>query len=390
MIENGFQIGEALIGEAPEIAHIDLIVGDKNGPLGQSFVNSLAQPRQGHTPILGVLRPNLPVKPATLIVPKVTLRNLAGAELVFGPAQSAISKAVADAVEEGIIPEDKAEELVIIVSVFIHPRGKDYQRVYRYNYSATKLALKRAMVGFPGIDTVLEEKDKSMHAMIGFRINNLAMPPYLGVELAFDDWRRAEGVLKDLPRKDGIIIKVGSPLIKRYGIEVCHKVHQMRPESIVIADMKSLDTGNLEARMAGDTTADVVTVSGLGTLKTQERFMEECTKVGILSYMDTINLDDPVAVINDLEVKPDIVELQGPVTKDLVEKVKEACGGKALVAVAGDLKEEEATVALDTGADILMMTDAITCAEDINRTASGYLQAMGIYEVDQFRVMTDF
>jgi bifunctional enzyme Fae/Hps len=151
MIEEGFSIGEALVGEEPEIAHIDLIVGKKTGSVGivgkktgsvgQSFANSLAQPRMGHTPILAVIRPNVPVKPATLIVPKVTIRDLEGAERIFGPAQSAVAKAVVDSVERGIIPKNKVEELAIIVSVFIHPRGKDYQRIYRYNYAATKLAL---------------------------------------------------------------------------------------------------------------------------------------------------------------------------------------------------------------------------------------------------------
>jgi bifunctional enzyme Fae/Hps len=390
MIEKGFQIGEALVGEMPEIAHIDLMIGHKNGPLGQSFANSLSQPRMGHTPILAVVRPNLPVKPATLIVPKVTLRNLEGAELIFGPAQSAVAKAVADSVDEGVIPREEVEDLVVIVSVFIHPRGKDYQRVYRYNYAATKLAIKRAMEGFPDIDTVLEEKPKSSHDMIGFRINNLEQPPYLGVELVYDDWRRVEGVLRALPRKDGIILKAGAPLIKRYGIEVCQKIHQIRPESVLIADMKTLDTGNLEARMAGDATADVIAFSGLAPLKTQERFIEEAHKVGALAYMDTINLPDPVEVINQLSIKPDIVELQGAVDQELARKVKEACGGDALIAVAGEFEQSQLNDLLASGADIVMVNRTITCAEDMGKKASQYLQEMGIYEVDQFRIMTDF
>jgi bifunctional enzyme Fae/Hps len=389
MTDNGFLVGEALVGEEPEIAHIDLVIGSKNGAIGQAFANSLAQPRMGHTPILAVVRPNLPVKPATLIVPKVTIRNLEGAERLFGPAQSAVAKAVADSVEEGVIPMDMTEDHVVIVSVFIHPRGKDYQRIYRYNYAATKLAIKRAMEGFPDIDVVMEEKDKSTHDMIGFRINNLAMPPYLGVELEFDDWRRVEGVLKLIPRKDGIIIKAGAPLIKRYGVEVCQKIHQIRPESIVIADMKTLDTGNLEARMAGDATADVIAFSGLAPLKTQERFIEEAHKVGAMAYMDTINLPDPVEVINQLDEKPDIVELQGTVDQERVQKIKKACGD-ALVAVAGELEVAKVKEVLATGADILVIGTTITCARDINGTVRAFLKEMGIYEVDQFRIMTDF
>ncbi|MEE8400539.1 MAG: bifunctional 5,6,7,8-tetrahydromethanopterin hydro-lyase/3-hexulose-6-phosphate synthase [Candidatus Hydrothermarchaeaceae archaeon] len=390
MIEKSFQIGEALVGEMPEIAHIDLMIGHKNGPLGQSFANSLAQPRMGHTPILAVVRPNLPVKPATLIVPKVTIRNLEGAELIFGPAQSAVAKAVVDSVENGVIPRDKVEDIVVIVSVFIHPRGKDYQRVYRYNYAATKLAIKRAVEGFPDIDVVMEEKPKSMHDMIGFRINNLEAPPYLCVELEFGDWRRIEGVLKSLPRKDGIIIKAGAPLIKRYGVEVCQKIHRIRPESVLIADMKTLDTGNLEARMAGDATADVISFSGRAPLKTQERFIEEAHKVGALAYMDTINLPNPVDIIKQLSKKPDIVELHGSEGLGQVQEVKEACGGNALIAVAGEFGVPEAKGALAAGADILVVGRTITCSKDINDTARSYLREMGVYEVDQFRIMTDF
>lgn len=389
MIDQEFLVGEALVGEPPEVAHIDLIIGKKNGPIGLSFANSLAQPRMGHTPILAVVRPNLPVKPATLIVPKVTIRDLEGAELVFGPAQSAVAKAIADSVEKGIIPKEMVEDLVVIVSVFIHPRGKDYQRVYRYNYAATKLALKRAMEGFPDINVVLEEKPKSAHEMIGFRINNLEQPPYIGVELVFDDWRRVEGILRYLPRKDGIVIKAGAPLIKRYGVEVCMKIHQIRPETVVIADMKTLDTGNLEARMAGDATADVIAFSGLAPLKTQERFIEECHKVGALAYMDTINVRNPLEVINQLKVKPDIVELQRHVDGELSKQIKKACGG-ALIAVAGEIKVSEAKRVIDSGADILMLSESITRTKDISGTAIAYLQELDIYEVDQFRIMTDF
>jgi bifunctional enzyme Fae/Hps len=389
MIDEGFGVGEALVGEEPEIAHIDLIVGKKTGPVGQSFANSLAQPRMGHTPILAVVRPNLPVKPATLIVPKVTIRDLEGAERIFGPAQSAVAKAVVDSVENGSIPKERVEDIVIIVSVFIHPRGKDYQRIYRYNYAATKLALKRAMEGFPDIDVVFEEKPKAAHEMIGFRINNLELPPYLGVELVFDNWRRIEGILKALPRKDGIIIKAGAPLIKRYGVEVCQKIHQIRPESVVIADMKTLDTGNLEARMAGDSTADAIAFSGLAPLKTQERFIRECQKVGARSYMDTINVQDPIDVIENLEVKPDVVELRGEASQEMIKKIKEACGG-ALVAIAGETEVSAAKKVVDSGADILMVCETLTLSKDINSAASAYLQELEIYEVDQFRVMTDF
>ncbi|MDL5501995.1 MAG: formaldehyde-activating enzyme, partial [Candidatus Methanoperedens sp.] len=106
-----FLIGEALIGEAPELAHIDLMIGEKSGPVGQAFANGFTQLSMGHTPLLSVVRPNLLAKPATLIVPKVTVKNMAQAAQIFGPAQTAVARAVADSVEEGVIPEDQVEDL---------------------------------------------------------------------------------------------------------------------------------------------------------------------------------------------------------------------------------------------------------------------------------------
>ena len=391
-----FFVGEALVGEEPEVAHIDLIIGKKSGPAGVAFANALAQPTAGHTPILAVIRPNLPAKPSTLIVPKVTIRDLEDAEKVFGPAQSAVAKAVADAVEEGIIPKEGAEDYVVIVSVFIHPKGRDYQRIYRYNYAATKLALQRALSGFPSIDKVLEEKDKAVHGMVGFRINNLKKPPYLEVALDIPDWRRVEAIIKALPRSDAILLEAGTPLIKRYGVEVIQKIHSLRPESVVIADMKTLDVGNVEARMAADATADVVGFSGLAPIKTIEKFIEECKKVGVLSLMDTLNMQNPVDVLRKLKVKPDIVEIHRAIDAEdeayawgNIKEIREVCG-KVLIAVAGGIRLNTVEAALRAGADIIVVGRAITGAKDVTGAARAFLQKMGVEEVDQFRVMTDF
>jgi bifunctional enzyme Fae/Hps len=391
-----FFVGEALVGEEPEVAHIDLIIGKKSGPAGVAFANALAQPTAGHTPILAVIRPNLPAKPSTLIVPKVTIRDLEDAEKVFGPAQSAVAKAVADAVEEGIIPKEEAEDYVVIVSVFIHPKGRDYQRIYRYNYAATKLALQRALAGFPSIDKVLEEKDKAVHGMVGFRINNLKKPPYLEVALDIPDWRRVEAIIKALPRSDAILLEAGTPLIKRYGVEVIQKIHSLRPESVVIADMKTLDVGNVEARMAADATADVVGFSGLAPIKTIEKFIEECKKVGVLSLMDTLNMQNPVDVLRKLKVKPDIVEIHRAIDVEdeayawgNIKEIREVCG-EVLIAVAGGIRLNTVEAALRAGADIIVVGRAITGAKDVTGAARAFLQKMGVEEVDQFRVMTDF
>ncbi|MBW6517702.1 MAG: formaldehyde-activating enzyme [ANME-2 cluster archaeon] len=156
-------IGEALVGDGPEIAHIDLVIGPKGGPVETAFMNSLAMPRQGHTPLLAVLEPNLQPKPATLIVNKVTIKNAQQAILMFGAAQAAVAKAVMDSVEAGIINKGDAEDVVIIVSIFIEWDANDKAKIYEYNYEATKLAIERAMKGEPSVDEALSRKDQASH-----------------------------------------------------------------------------------------------------------------------------------------------------------------------------------------------------------------------------------
>ena len=182
-------IGEALIGDGDELAHVDLLIGRKDGPVGNAFANGLSQLSVGHTPLLSVIRPNLITKPATIIIPKVTVGDLDDASKIFGPAQTAVGRAVADCVEEGIIPKDKAEDWVINASVFISPAAQDYRKIYQYNYAATKLAIKRALKGYPDIDKVLYEKDRGTHAIMGFKAIKLYEPPYLQVALDLDNPR---------------------------------------------------------------------------------------------------------------------------------------------------------------------------------------------------------
>ena len=392
-------VGEALIGDGEEIAHIDLMIGDKSGPVGMAFTNALSQMSAGHTPLIAVIRPNLPVKPSTVVVPKVTVRNMKEAEKVFGPAQSAIAKAVADSVEEGVIPEDKAEELVVIVSVFMHPHADDYNKIYRYNYGATKLALKRAMDGFPDIKKVLYEKDRSRHPSLGMKVTKLWDPPYLQVALDIPNWEHMERVVKDLPSNDHLIIEAGTPLIKRYGVDIVAKIKEIKPDTFVIADLKTLDTGNLEVRMVSDAGADAVVISGLAPLRTMEKAIEEARKTGIYSSLDMLNVKNPLDVLKELSVggmMPDVVELHRAIDVEQEERHAwgdiaeiKRIGGKMLVAVAGGIKEDTAPEAINGGADIIIVGRGITNSKDVEGVSRRFLRLLK-EEIDQYRVMTDF
>jgi 5,6,7,8-tetrahydromethanopterin hydro-lyase len=156
-------IGEALAGDGNEIAHIDLLIGDKAGPVGNAFANALADQKQGHSNLLAVLTPNLAVKPATVLITKVTIKGAKQAVQMFGPAQAAVAKAVADSVAEGVIPKDKCEDYVIVCGVFIHWQAEDDKKIYDYNYQATKLSIARAMKNEPSVQEMISKKDSSKH-----------------------------------------------------------------------------------------------------------------------------------------------------------------------------------------------------------------------------------
>ena len=160
-------IGEALAGEGNEIAHIDLLIGDKTGPVGVAFANALANQSAGHSNLLAVLTPNLIAKPATVLITKVTLKKEAQIVQMFGPAQYAVAKAVADSVAEGTIPASQADDLVIVCGVFIHWEAKDNAKILDYNYQATKLAIQRAMKNQPTTAEITAQKDTVKHPFAG-------------------------------------------------------------------------------------------------------------------------------------------------------------------------------------------------------------------------------
>ncbi|HYT87574.1 MAG TPA: formaldehyde-activating enzyme [Gemmataceae bacterium] len=155
-------IGEALVGDGNEIAHIDLLIGSKDGPVGTAFANALANQKQGFSNLLAGV-PNTICKPAAVMITKVTIKGAGQAVQMFGPAQKAVGMAVLDSVAEGVIPKSEAENLVLVVGVFIHWDAKDNDKIYKYNYDATKLAIQRAVRGEPKIEDVLAKKDTLKH-----------------------------------------------------------------------------------------------------------------------------------------------------------------------------------------------------------------------------------
>jgi 5,6,7,8-tetrahydromethanopterin hydro-lyase len=156
-------VGEALVGDGNEVAHIDLIIGPRGSPAETAFATTLTNQKEGVNGLLAVLEPNLMVKPATVMFNKVTIKDAKQAVQMFGPAQRAVAMAVANCVAEGTIPESEAEDLFISVGVFIHWEANDDAKIQQYNYEATKLSIERAVRGEPTAKTMVEKKDASHH-----------------------------------------------------------------------------------------------------------------------------------------------------------------------------------------------------------------------------------
>jgi 5,6,7,8-tetrahydromethanopterin hydro-lyase len=156
-------VGESLVGESNEVAHIDLIMGPRGSAAETAFCNGLVNNKDGFTSLLAVVAPNLLAKPHTMLFNKVTIKGAKQAVQMFGPAQRAVAMAVADCVEDGTIPADEADDLFICVGVFIHWEAEDDNKIQDYNYQATKEAIKRAIAGEPKASEVVAKKGTMEH-----------------------------------------------------------------------------------------------------------------------------------------------------------------------------------------------------------------------------------
>ncbi len=390
-----YLIGEALVGEGNEVAHIDLLIGDKSGPVGLAFAQSLSSLSAGHTPLLAVIRPNLPPKPFTVIVPKVTVRNMEDAGKIFGPAQAAVAKAVADAVEDGIIPREVVEDWVVVASVFIHPKAEDERRIYHYNYSATKLALSRALQQYPTLDKIMYDKDRARHPLMGFKAPRLWRPPYLQIALDAPNIEVVRRVVAAVPRSDNILLEAGTPLIKRYGVSVIRELREASRDSFIIADLKTMDVGKVEVDIAFDETADAVCAAGAASAATLNDFIYEARRLGVYSFVDLMEVEDPVAKLKGLERLPDAVILHRAIDVErrggeprwgYIGEIREAFKDKKLlIAVAGGIIPATAQIALDAGADILIVGRYITQSRDVERAVREFLPYLK-GDIDLFRV----
>lgn len=413
MVKIDYFVGEALIGEGANLAHLDVVIGSKDGPIGIAFANAISSPSVGHGGLLACIRPNLLPKPYTLIIPKVTVAKMDDASKIFGPAQAAVAKGVADAVEEGIIPMNKLDEWFIIISVFIHPGATDYRKIYQYNYGATKLAIKRAISGYPSIEKIFMDKDRAKHPVAGLRAPRLFRPPYIQVALDHPSIEHHKKVVPQLPKSDRIILEIGTPFLKKYGVESIREIRELAKDMFIVADLKTLDVGKLEVDFAFDATADGVVASGLAAASSIDKFILEAQRLGIHAFVDTMEVEDPIAKLRSLKQIPDVVILhraidveQGggntdeaqrkrwsivPKIKELYADKKKASGkDRVLIAVAGGIEPSSARYALEMGADIIIVGRFITSAQDVKNATRRILNVLpGYSDIDLKRIHSE-
>jgi 5,6,7,8-tetrahydromethanopterin hydro-lyase len=152
-------IGESFAGSGQNAAHVNTVLGRKGGPVETAWATALATPRQGHVPFVAVLRPNVPVKPATLFVNKADVQDDRHAALTWGAAQAGAAQGVLDAVADGIVPAAEVDDLLLIAAVWVDWAADDEEAVYEANVQATRDALAAGAEGGPAIDDLLGLRD---------------------------------------------------------------------------------------------------------------------------------------------------------------------------------------------------------------------------------------
>ena len=160
---SGVCVGESLVGEGNEVAHVDLLLGPRGSAVETAYCIGLTNNKDGFTTLLALVAPNLMCKPPTILYNKVTIKDARQAVQMFGPAQHAVAKAVADSVADGTIPADEADNLFVCVGVFIHWDAADDKKIQQYNYQAVKESITRAVKNEPRASEVVAKRDQVKH-----------------------------------------------------------------------------------------------------------------------------------------------------------------------------------------------------------------------------------
>jgi len=204
-------------------------------------------------------------------------------------------------------------------------------------------------------------------------------------------------MIQELPESDRIILEVGTPLLKKYGISVIRGLREVARDIFIVADLKTLDVGKVEVDLAFEETADAVVAAGVAAKETLDSFIYEAKKLGIYAVIDMMNVENPIKKLKALRDMPNIVILHRGIDVETgrnlgLERVKELKQGfadkKFLVAVAGGIVPETAEETLAKGADILVVGRYITQSKDARRATREFLELTRTMreDIDLYRV----
>lgn len=152
------QLGEGFVGEGTNAAHVNTMLGSKDGPVGAAWATALATPRTGHAAFVVVVRPNVPLKPMTLFVNKATIdaSDERHARLTWGAAQAGVAAGVLTALRKGVLTSENADNAVMIAAVWVNPAADDEAAVFANNSEAVLAALTAGRDNLPSVRTVLD------------------------------------------------------------------------------------------------------------------------------------------------------------------------------------------------------------------------------------------
>lgn len=212
------------------------------------------------------------------------------------------------------------------------------------------------------------------------KINN---PPYLQIALDLVNKTELERILSIIPDSDKILLEAGTPLIKKFGIDIVKFIREFHPASYTIADMKTLDVGWLEVQIAAEASANVVAISGLAPNETLVSSIEEAEKRNVDILLDCMNVESPSTILENLTKKPEIVlfhrgidqeeEVDHPWNKIKIIKEKFP---ECKIAVAGGLNLETSARALNNRANIIIVGRAITQSDNIEAAINDFLHIL--------------
>lgn len=148
------KIGESFIGSGPNAAHINIMLGERNGPVGFAFANALSSPTKGHLPYMVVLQPGVPVKPATAFINKADLRGEQHESMTWGPAQAGVAKGIQECLIEGVLPPEAEDQWCVIAATWVNWSADNADEVFNNNYQAVKIAVANAMQNQPSLEKV--------------------------------------------------------------------------------------------------------------------------------------------------------------------------------------------------------------------------------------------